>query len=49
MKKIIGERNPNDIYDVRSRDCHATDAHISYGKLSNQTSGGASTFLLKKT
>ena len=29
MMKIIGERKPNDRYDVRSRDCHATDAHMS--------------------
>ena len=42
MKTSIGERNPTDRYDVRSRDCHATDAHMSYGKLSNGTSGGAS-------
>ena len=34
MRTIIGERNPYDRYDVRSRDCHATDAHMSYGKLS---------------
>ena len=26
---IIGERKPYDRYDVRSRDCHATDAHVS--------------------
>ena len=26
MRTIIGERNPNDRYDVRSRDCHAMDA-----------------------
>ena len=26
MRTIIGERKPNDRYDVRSRDCHATDA-----------------------
>ena len=42
MRTIIGERNPNDRYDVRSRDCHATDAHVSYGNFSNGTSGGAS-------
>src|SRR4051812_16912923 len=42
MRTIIGERKPNDRYDVRSRDFHATDAHVSYGKLSNGTSGGAS-------
>ena len=45
MRTIIGERKPNDRYDVRSRDCHATDAHVSYGKLSNETSGGASNLL----
>ena len=45
MRTIIGERNPNDRYDVRSRDCHATDAHVNYGKLSNGTSGGASNLL----
>ena len=45
MRKIIGERKPNDRYGVRSRDCHATDAHMSYGKLSKVTSGGASNLL----
>ena len=45
MRTIIGERKPNDRYDVRSRDCHATDAHMSYGKLSNGTSGVASKLL----
>jgi len=45
MRKIIGERKPNYGYDVRSRECHATDAHMSYGKLSNGTSGGASKLL----
>ena len=46
MRTIIGERKPNDRYDVSSRDCHATDAHISYErKLSNGTSGGASNSL----
>ena len=45
MRTIIGEINPNDRYDVRSRYCHATDAHASYGKLSNGTSGGASNLL----
>ena len=30
MSTIIGERKPNDRYDVRSRDCHATDAEMSY-------------------
>ena len=29
MRTIIGERKPNDRYDERSRDCHATDAHMS--------------------
>ena len=28
MSTIIGERKPNDRYDVRSRDFHATDAHM---------------------
>ena len=42
MRTTIGERKPNDRYDVRSRDCHVADAHMSYGKLSNGTSGGAS-------
>ena len=45
MKTIIGERNPNDRYDVRCRDCHATDAHVSEGKLSKGTSGGATNLL----
>ena len=49
MRTIIGERKPNDKYDVRSRDFHATDAHMRYGKLSNGTSGDASNLLLKKT
>ena len=30
MRTIIGERKSNDIYDVRSRDCHAEDAQMSY-------------------
>ena len=29
MGTIIGERKPNDRYDVRSRDSHATDARVS--------------------
>ena len=29
MRTIIGERMPYDRYDVRSRDCHATDAQVS--------------------
>ena len=48
MRTIIGKRKPNDRYDVRSRDCHATDAHVSYGKLSKGTSGGASKFLAQE-
>ena len=48
MRTIIGERKPYDRYDVRSRDCHATDAHVSYGKLSKGTSGGASNLLSKE-
>ena len=48
MRTIIGERKPNDRYDVRSRDCHATDAHMRYGKLSNGTSGGTSNLLAQE-
>ena len=48
MRTIIGERNTNYRYDVRSRDCHATDAHVSYGKLSKGTSGGLSKFLAQE-
>ena len=48
MRTIIGERKPNYRYDVRSRDCHATDAHVSYGKLSNGTSGGVSNLLAQE-
>ena len=48
MRKIIGERKKNDRYDVRSRDCHETDAHVSYGKLSNGTSGGASNLIAQE-
>ena len=29
LRTIIGERRPYDRYDVRSRDCHTTDAHVS--------------------
>ena len=29
MRTIIGKRSPYDRYDVRSRDCHTTDAHVS--------------------
>ena len=29
IRTIIGEKKPNDIYDVKSRDCHATDAQVS--------------------
>ena len=28
MRTIIGERMPYDRYDVRSRNCHTTDAHV---------------------
>ena len=47
MRTTIGERKPNDRYGVRSRDCHATDAHraMSISKLSNGTSGGATNLL----
>ena len=47
MRTIIGERKPNDRYDVRSRGCNSTDAHraMSIWKLSNGTRGGASTLL----
>ena len=45
MRTIIGERKKNDRYDARSRDCHATDSHVSYGKLSNGIVGGASNLL----
>ena len=48
MRTIIGKRKPNDRYDVRSMDCHATDAHMTYRKLSNGTSGGASNFLAQE-
>ena len=44
MRTIIGKRRPYDSYDVRSRDCHAMDAHVSE-KLSKRTSGGASNML----
>ena len=29
MRTIIGERKSNHRYDVRRRDCHATDPHMS--------------------
>ena len=29
MRTIIDERRPYDRYDVSSRDCHTTDAHVS--------------------
>ena len=48
MRRIIGKRKPNDRYDVRSRDFHATNSHVSYGKLSNGTSGGASNLLAQE-
>ena len=44
MRTTLGEGKPNGRYGVRSRDCHATDALVSY-KLSNGTSGGASNSL----
>ena len=47
-RTIIGERKRNDRYDVRSSDCHAMDAHVRYGKLSNGTSGGASNLLAQE-
>ena len=48
MRTIIGEKKPNDRYDVRSTNCRPTDAHVSYGKLSNGTSGGASNLLAQE-
>ena len=48
MRTIIGERKPNDRYDVRSRDIHAMDAHVNYGELFNGTSGSASNFLAQE-
>ena len=48
MRTIIGERKPYDRYDVRSRDCHETDAHVSYGKLSKGTSRGTSNLLAQE-
>ena len=48
MRSIIGERNPNDKYDVRSRDCHATDALMRYVNLSKGTSGDASNLLAQE-
>ena len=47
MRTTIGERKPYDRY-VSSRDCHVTDAHVSYGKLSNGSSGGASNLLAQE-
>ena len=35
---------PNDRYDVRSRDCHATDAHVSISS-PMELVGGASNLL----
>ena len=46
MRKIIGEGKKNDRYDVRSRDCHAIDAHTSCGN--NGTSEGASNLLAQE-
>ena len=48
MRTIIGERKPNDRYVVSSRDCDATDAHVSYGKLSMGTSEGASNLIAQE-
>ena len=48
MRTIIGDRKPNDRYDMRSRDCDAPDPHMSYEKLSNGTSGGASNLLAQE-
>ena len=48
MRTIIGERRPYDRYDVKSRDCHATDVHVSYGKLCKGTSGDASNLLAQE-
>ena len=48
MRTIIGERKPSDRYDLRSRDCHAMDAHMIYGKLSKGTSGGACNLLAQE-
>ena len=48
MRTMIGERKPNDRYDVRSRDCHATDAYMRKGKLFNGASGGASNSLAQE-
>ena len=48
MRTIIDERNPNDRYDVRSRDCHATYSNMSYGKLSNGTSRSTSNLLAQE-
>ena len=48
MRTIIGKRKLNGRYDVRSRDYHATDAQMSYGQLSNRTSGVASNLLAQE-
>ena len=48
MRTIIDKRKPYDRYDVRSMDCHATDAHVSYVNLSTGTSGGASNLLVQE-
>ena len=45
MRTNIGERKPNDRYDMRSQDFHAMDALMSYEKLSIGTSGAASNLL----
>ena len=51
MRTIIGERKPNDRYDVKSRDWHATYAQMIYGYQSSpmELVGVHPTRLLTKT
>ena len=49
MSIIIGERKPNDRYDVRSRDCHATDALCATVSSLMELVGVHPTCFLKKT
>ena len=49
MRTIIGERNPNDRYDVRSRDCHAIDAISDVVSSPMELVGVHPTCLLKKS
>src|SRR4051812_25637918 len=49
MRTIIGERRPYDRYDVRSRDCHATDVHVSKRSSPRELVGVHPTCFLKKT